>query len=175
MNIKKAIVLVLFFPVLLSAKKFYDDDPLEKEPTPIHVEDANFRKLNLYYDFLLHTFAQPGEKQPKKKRGKKAEFIPAQAVNTLGEVPDSAWFTNRIGSRPMTVEEVVKGLGTANPPSRKGQWRIIAAKTEGVTPGFRILDSTGSEICPEIRPAIESGNGHGCRRHGRGLLSRSRL
>ena len=47
MNIKKAIVLVLFFPVLLSAKKFYDDDPLEKEPTPIHVEDANFRKLNL--------------------------------------------------------------------------------------------------------------------------------
>ena len=99
--------------------------------------------MRVYYDYILYTLAQPGEKQPKKKRGKKAEFIPAQAVNTLGEVPDSAWFTNRIGFRPMTVEEVVKGLGTANSPSREGQWRIIAAKTEGVTAGFRILDSTG--------------------------------
>ena len=149
---KKALVLVLFFPLLLSAKKFYDDDPLEKEPTPLHVEDANSRKLNMYYDFFLYTFAHPGEKQPKKKRGQKAEFIPAQAVNTLGEVPDSAWFTNRIGSRPMSVEEVLKGAGDENAPSREGKWRIVGAKTEGVTAGFKILDSTGRMYFMKLDP-----------------------
>ncbi len=107
---KKTVVLALLFLLLLvpllRAQKFYPDDPLEIEPVPLHVEDANYRKLNDYYDFFLHTFAKPGERQPKRKKGKQAELIPAQAVNTLGEVPDSAWFTNRIGSRPMSVGQL---------------------------------------------------------------------
>ena len=34
---------LLFVPLLLGAPKFYDDDPLEKEPTPLHVENARSR------------------------------------------------------------------------------------------------------------------------------------
>ena len=149
---KKALVLVLFFPLLLDAKKFYDDDPLRKEPTPLRVEDANSRKLNMHYDFFLYTFAEPGERQPKRGKGGKAEFIPAQAVNTLGEVPDNAWFTNRIGSRPVSIEELLRSAGNENAPSMDGKWRIIAAKTEGVTPGFRILDSTGRKYVLKFDP-----------------------
>ena len=30
-------------------------------------------------------------------------------VNTLDEVPDSSWFTNRLGTRVMTADEVETG------------------------------------------------------------------
>ena len=143
---KKTVALALVIPLLLvasplGAKKFYDDDPLEKEPTPLHVENAKSRKLNDYYDFFLNTFAKPGERHAKEDRDGKAGLIPAQAVNTLGEVPDSAWFTNRIGSRPMSIEELLKGPGNESAPSRKAKWKIIGAKSEGVAPGFVIRDT----------------------------------
>ncbi len=131
-------IATLLFPLLLGAQKFYHDDPLEKEPAPMHVSNAAFRKLNDYFDLFSNTFAEPGERHPDKDHG---DVIPAGAVNTLGEVPDSAWFTNRIGTRPMSVEAVVAGAGHDNAPSMDGQWRITGAKTEGVSPGFRITDS----------------------------------
>ena len=143
---KKTVALALVIPLLLvasplGAKKFYDDDPLEKEPTPVHVENASVRKLNDYYDFFRNTFAKPGERHAKEEKDGTAGLIPAQAVNTLGEVPDSAWFTNRIGFHPVSIEELLKGPGNENAPSMNGKWRIIAAKTEGVSPGFRIQDT----------------------------------
>ncbi len=49
---KKTVVLALLFPLLLvpllRAQKFYPDDPLERDPAPLSVEDANYRKLNDY-------------------------------------------------------------------------------------------------------------------------------
>ena len=30
-------------------------------------------------------------------------------VNTIDELPDSSWFTNRVGTEPMTVERLVRG------------------------------------------------------------------
>lgn len=91
---KKMLILALLFPALLSSasldgQKFYSDDPIAKEPPPLPLEKADKRKLNDFYDFFLNTFAKPGEKQPKKKNSAPAEFIPAQGINTLGEVPDS--------------------------------------------------------------------------------------
>lgn len=143
----------LLFPLLLGAQKFYHDDPLEKEPAPMHVGDAAFRKLNDYFDLFSNTFAEPGERHPDKDHG---DVIPARAVNTLGEVPDSAWFTNRIGTRPMSVEEVVAGAGHDNAPSMDGQWRITGAKTEGVSPGFRIVDSRGRRYLLKFDPLDHS-------------------
>ena len=64
-------------------RKFYDDDPLWQMPKPMRVEQANNRKLSDVYDFFSMTFVKPGEKQTP------GHPIPAGAVNTLGEVPDS--------------------------------------------------------------------------------------
>ena len=140
----KLIVLALQFALLLSAEKFYADDPLEEMPAPLPVKKLETRKLNDVYDLFENTFAAPGEKQPKGNKTKGSELIPSQAVNTLGEAPnDPAWFTNRIGARPMTIEELVRGPGDDKPPSMDGTWEIVGAKTSGVTPGFRIKDSTG--------------------------------
>ena len=45
-------------------------------------------------------------------------------VNTLGEVPDSSWFTNRIGVRDMTIDEVLRGPDTIDGPA-PGPWEVI--------------------------------------------------
>ena len=74
--------------------EFYDDDPLWHMPKPMRVEQANNRKLSDVYDFFSMTFVKPGEKQTP------GHPIPAGAVNTLGEVPDSTWYTNRHTEAP---------------------------------------------------------------------------
>ena len=61
-------------------------------------------------------------------------------MNTVDEVPDSNWFTNRLGARPMTVDELLEGPDVTHGPAA-GTWTIIAAKDEGVMPGFTIRDS----------------------------------
>ena len=140
----KVILLALHLALLGNAEKFYADDPLEQIPAPLPVKKLETRKLNDVYDLFENTFAEPGERQPKNIKAPGAAIIPSEAVNTLGEVPDDpAWFTNRIGSRPMSVEDLVKGPGTDKPPSMDGPWEIVGAKTSGVTPGFRIKDSKG--------------------------------
>jgi hypothetical protein len=116
------------------ARKFYPDDPLTKEPVPIVIETARSRKISDYYDLFRHVLAEPGEKQSPTK------LIPAQDVNTLGEVLDGAWYEKRHARKRMSMEELIAGPGNENAPA-EGPWRIIAAKSEGITPGFTIEDS----------------------------------
>jgi hypothetical protein len=67
-------------------------------------------------------------------------------VNSLDEVPNSAWFTNRIGLRPMSAEEVRQGPCAVGPrldPAR-GPWLVTAAKPDGVNPGFFVKGPDGT-------------------------------
>jgi hypothetical protein len=64
-------------------------------------------------------------------------------VNSLDEVPDSSWFTNRIGIHPMTLEELGRGACTPRlmldpEGSADGSWLIDHGKTDGSSPGFRV-------------------------------------
>ena len=79
----RVIILALQLAVLLSAEKFYADDPLEQMPAPLAVKELKTRKLNDVYDLFENTFGAPGERQSKGKKGKGAALIPSQAVNTL--------------------------------------------------------------------------------------------
>ncbi len=67
----------------------------------------------------------------------------AANANSLDEVADSAWFNNRIGVRPMDVEEVARGacepdqlLDGEN--AEPGAWLVDKGKTDGSSAGFRI-------------------------------------
>lgn len=68
---------------------------------------------------------------------------PAPNVNALDEVPDSAWFTNRLGVRKLARDELLRGAcmpdemldGEAAKP---GSWLVDKGKLNGATPGFRI-------------------------------------
>lgn len=67
----------------------------------------------------------------------------ARNVNALDEVPDSAWFTNRIGKKRPTLEELVRGACTAedmlDPDSAQaGEYVIDQGKPNGASPGFRV-------------------------------------
>ena len=128
------------------ARKFYHDDPIRKEPPPRSAEQAIARKLSDYYDFFHHTFATPGEKQ------NAARQIRSQNVNTLGEVPESGWYANRHYASPMTADELARGAADANAPEAGGQWTVIAAKSEGVTPGFTIRDPRGRRYVMKFDP-----------------------
>jgi hypothetical protein len=62
-------------------------------------------------------------------------------VNALDEVPDSSWFTNRIGKAPMTDDELFRGpcrdlIDEKEYPA--GSWVIDQGKANGATPGFRV-------------------------------------
>lgn len=138
MNLKHSIAIAattaaLTFP--LSAKKFYSDDPLVKEPKPQNVEKASNRKLSDIYDLFFNQFKKPGERQPEK-----GDPIRAKAVNTLGEPLDGTWWERRHYYKRMSLEELKRGPGIEHIPSMKSKWTIVSAKTEGVTPGFVILD-----------------------------------
>jgi hypothetical protein len=128
------------------AVKFRPDDPIQKEPAPMNAANINPRKVSDYYDFFQNTFAKPGHPKPRTKR------IPAQGVNTLGEVPDSAWYTNRHGRTPMTIEELVRGPGGDNQPDTSGTLTVVAAKTEGVMPGFTMKDAKGRRYFVKFDP-----------------------
>jgi hypothetical protein len=137
-----------------AAPKFYPDDPLLREPRPMPVSKLLRRPINEYYDFFRMTFFEPAQE----KRESYAPS-PSEAINTLGEVPDSAWYTNRVGSRLLSIAELVRGPGTSNAPA-EGRWTVISGKTEGITPGLVFKDSAGRtyflKFDPKSNPELAS-------------------
>lgn len=126
--------------------RFYPDDPLYAEPPPRSVEKVLGRKFSDYYDFFSSSFGNPSGRDPK------APVPRAQAVNTIDEAMDSAWWQRRHYYRPMSVEELVRGPGNETPPATDAKWTVVAAKSEGVTPGFTIQDSTGQRYFLKFDP-----------------------
>lgn len=157
------LILLLLAKAALGGK-FYNDDPLEREPPPRRVEKPENRKLSDYFDFFFHQFGHPGEPQPNARRIKAgAKPIRARAVNTLGEPIDPAWWVPRHYYKPMSKEELMRGPGNSTPPSQ-GPWTVVAAKSEGVTPGFVMIDANKRRYFvkfdplsnPEIATAADS-------------------
>lgn len=81
------------------------------------------------------------------------DHVPRAAnVNALDEVPNSSWFTNRIGLYPISPEEAARGPGDGRGPDRSGPWTVTRAKTEGVTPGFTVKDAKGGTFFIKFDP-----------------------
>jgi hypothetical protein len=69
----------------------------------------------------------------------------ALGINALDEVPDSTWFTNRIGARDMTADEIRRGPGDVGNPDLHLPWTIKSTKVGGKSIGFIIKDSRGEK------------------------------
>ena len=115
--------------------KFRNDDPLGVDPDQLATPQPDPGDLSQVFDFLENTFARRPDKN--------AEIPAAENVNTLGEVPDSSWFTNRMGRQVMTPEELARGPNQLDGPDQSRPWNIIAVKAEGITPGFTVRDGRG--------------------------------
>jgi hypothetical protein len=131
-----------------AGQTFLSDDPVVKWPEPRNAVLVKPRRINEYYDFFQNIMFRPGELAERIGVG-----IPARAVNTLGEVPDSEWYTNRHYSRRMTEEQLVRGPGNSEPPSMAKPWSVVSAKNEGITPGFTIVDGDGRRYVLKFDPA----------------------
>jgi hypothetical protein len=77
--------------------------------------------------------------------------VPARSVNALDEVPDSSWFSNRIGVLPLTGSEVARGPNVGTPALPFG---ILAVKNSGTAPGFLVQDARGDRYLLKFDPRV---------------------
>ena len=126
-----AVVVTLTALGSAAAPRFLADDPIWVERD---TEDASSMKpleVNLFVDLTYNFLAANA-----------VDDVRAKNVNTVDEVPDSSWFTNRIGHRPLTPEDVARGPDTTSGPAA-GAWTVTSSKSDGVTPGFTVKDANG--------------------------------
>jgi hypothetical protein len=106
------------------------------------------------YDFANNTFFRPVKKvfnvqqHVRTIAGSAPESL---NVNTLDEVPDSSWFTNRNGRRRMSIEEIKRGPNTTDGPA-PGKLTVTRGKSNGVTPGFQVRDERGDSYLLKFDP-----------------------
>jgi len=117
------------------APRFYADDPLVAEPKPLAVGDPQRRTLSAALESLSNSFSSTGQRQPADG------VIPAQGVNTLGEVMDGEWYVNRQATRRMTTAELQRGAGGDRPPSTTAPWQVLIVKPFGVNSGLLVADA----------------------------------
>lgn len=131
--------------VAMAGPKFYADDPIWRwpDPVPAPANIIHSRKINELYDFITNSVAPPGARNG-------VVPPPARAMNTLGEVPDSAWYTNRHRRGRMSLEELRRGPARGNEPVFP--WQVAGAKAEGVTPGFTIVDAHDRRYLVKVDP-----------------------
>jgi len=123
--------------------RFYPDDPIARVEDTRDASGARPKSVNLVYDEARNLFGNPGDPDMNRR---------AMSINTIDEVPDSSWFTNRIvGGTPMTVEDVARGPNSGTGPA-PGTWTIVSGKSDGITPGFTVLDSEGARWFVKFDP-----------------------
>jgi hypothetical protein len=115
----------------LGPQRYHNADPvtLVNDRKPIPKVPAFEQGLVEYY--VRSDFIKPTERALKIEPSRRAEN-----VNSLGNVPDSTWFTNR----QVTPEQVRRGPGRGG-PDRREPWRVVGVKVGGAAIGIMIADA----------------------------------
>jgi hypothetical protein len=119
--------------------RFKNADPVWQVADKEHVATRpsdNFPTPSLYfYDAYFYK---------RINRGLKAKgHYRAENTNALDEVPNSTWFTNRIGRQTVTPQEAYDGPNLVGSPQEHKPWSILSAKVGGASIGFVAQDSRG--------------------------------
>ena len=121
---------------------FYPDDPIAREPEPYDASKAQPYSLGNMYEMVVNLFVT-SRYEPSGTR--------AQNINTIDEVPDSSWFTNRVGTTTVSIQDLVRGPNVGPPPD-PSRWVIVREKTAGAHPGFTARDAKGETWFLEFDP-----------------------
>jgi hypothetical protein len=121
---------------------FYPDDPIAREPESQDASKVQPYEIGALYEMTNNLFVTADHKP---------SGLRAKNINTIDEVPDSNWFTNRIGTTTVTVDDITRGpiRGAAPDPSK---WVLIREKTSGAHPGFTAKDAKGETWFLEFDP-----------------------
>jgi hypothetical protein len=140
--IAAAIVTALCGSVATTSPHFYRDDPITREPESQDASGAASSDIGQMYEMVYNLVA---------RRDYKPSGLRARNLNTIDEVPDSSWFTNRVGARRLTVDELVRGPIVGAPPD-PSRWVIFREKTSGAHPGVTARDAKGETWFLEFDP-----------------------
>ena len=117
----------------MQGPRFYPDDPIAREPESQDASKTAPYEQSEMYELMYNLFINSGYKP---------SGLRAKNINTIDEVPDSSWFTNRIGTRSITEEELIRGPNVGAPPD-PSKWVMIREKSSGSHPGFTAKDAKG--------------------------------
>jgi hypothetical protein len=98
-----------------------------------------------HWDAVVQRRVDRGLSLPRPRR--------ALGSNALDEVPDSTWFTNRIGVRDMTLDELTTGPVTLDSPEPHKPWTIKSTKPGASDIGFIVDDARGVKFLIKFDPA----------------------
>ncbi len=149
--------LTLFFTTALllsgcAGTRPYTTGPVKTfDPDNRTISRPDEARENEYWDPIDRTFFYQVEKPLNlnwtfRKLGETVGVIgpkQAQNVNTLDEVPNSSWFTQRHFYFPLSTEQLQRGPDEDEGPDQSGPWSVIAGKNEGKTKGFTVKDRNG--------------------------------
>ena len=123
--------------------RFYPDDPIAREPESQDASKAAPYDQSQMYELMYNLFVTSGY-EPSGLRAKN--------INTIDEVPDSSWFTNRVGSRADDERRA-----RARPERRRatGPVEVGAHPGEDVrrAPGLHGDGRQGRDLVPRVRSA----------------------
>ena len=88
------------------------------------------------------------------RMGRKLIGRPYEALNVdeFDEVPNSGWFTNRNGVKPLSLQAITRGPNRSDGPDMSAPWEVVAIKSAGVTPGMTIRDGRGDRYIIKFDP-----------------------
>jgi len=138
-------------PASTGGLRFYSDDPIGREPETRDASKATPLGIELFYEYAYNLFVTE-RKKPSNTR--------ALNLNTVDEVPDSSWFTNRIldatGASNLSAEQIARGPNSDHKPAPE-QWVLLREKTTGTNPGFTARDANGQTWFLQFDPPQHPG------------------
>ena len=125
-------LLVILLSSTGHAQKFLPDDPITEDPDNLPTGKPAFISRSPTADMYINSLGSEA-----------GALVRAQNINTLGEVPDSSWFTNRIGVRDMTLEELMQGENVTGGFDASGPLTVVGAALVSITDGLIVRDGRG--------------------------------
>jgi hypothetical protein len=124
-------------------------DAGDKNPSPVPARS----------DFDLHEYMVSSAVRYPVVKSLDVRRIPrSEDVNSLDELPQSSWYTPRLGYQSITPRELLKGPEDKGAP--QGTLTVLKVKSKGTAPGFVIQDSRGVRYLFKLddrdHPGLES-------------------
>ncbi len=138
-------------PVSTQTPRFYSDDPIAREPDSRDASGVQPWDIGLMYELSNNLFVTANYK-PSNTR--------ARNINTIDEVPDSSWFTNRIGSTEVSASEVARGPEIGPPPA-PGTMGDHPRENGGRQPGLHGARCARRNVVSRLRSSQPSRGRHG--------------
>jgi hypothetical protein len=130
----------------IPAARFANAPPVrvvdDRRHVPVPPERVRYLRLFEHYDGHFHRRLSRALSLATPRR--------ALGVNAIDEVPDSTWFTNRIGIRALTPAEVRRGPIQIESPEHHKPWTVTSGKVGGQGVGFVISDARGERFLVKL-------------------------